>query len=166
MTWLLLSKPEIIKGAVKITELGISDHKLALATIWSKMKRPPPKTVRARTFKRFDQASFVMRLGQSVPCLMIRTIAIGRGHTYSHAPYREVKTRSVSEPWITPQIRKVVTFDLDKANILNEHFSTIGEKLANELPKTNLTQSNVHVSIVAACVISINLPSEGIVWLS
>lgn len=107
-----------------------------------------------------------MRLGQSVPCLMIRTIAIGRGHTYSHAPYREVKTRSVSEPWITPQIRKVVTSDLDKANILNEHFSTIGEKLANELPKTNLTQSNVHVSIVAACVISINLSSEGIVWLS
>lgn len=83
-----------------------------------------------------------------------------------HAPYREVETRSVSEPWITPQIRKVVTFDLDKANILNEHFSTIGEKLANELPKTNLTQSNVHVSIVAACVISINLSSEGIVWLS
>lgn len=135
MTWLLLSKPEIIKGAVKITELGISDHKLALATIWSKMKRPPPKTVRARTFKRFDQASFVMRLGQSVPCLMIRTIAIGRGHTYSHAPYREVKTRSVSEPWITPQIRKVVTFDLDKANILNEPFLNYWQKTGQRIAK-------------------------------
>ena len=56
---------------------------------------------------------------------------------------------------------KVVTSDLDKANILNERFSTIGEKLANELPNTNLTQSNVHVSIVAPCVMSINLSYEG-----
>ena len=75
----------------------------------------------------------------------------------------EVKIRSVSVPWITPQIRKVVTSDLDKANILNEYFSTIGEKLANELPKTNLTQSNVHVSIVAPWVMSLNISSEGIV---
>ena len=58
---------------------------------------------------------------------------------------------------------KVVTFDLDKANILNEHFTTIGVKLANELPNTNLTQSNVHVSTVAPCVMNINLSYEGIV---
>ena len=57
---------------------------------------------------------------------------------------------------------KVVTSDVDKANILNEHYSTIGEKLANELPKTNLTQSNVHVPIVAPCVMTINLSYEGI----
>ena len=36
-----------------------------------------------------------------------------------------------------------------KVNILIKHFSTTGEKLANELPNTNLTQSNVHVSTVA-----------------
>ena len=36
--------------------------------------------------------------------------------------------------------RKVVTSDLDNGNILNEHFSTIGEELVNELPNTNLTQ--------------------------
>ena len=42
-------------------------------------------------------------------------------------------------------------------------FSTIGEKLANELPNTGLTQSNVHLSTVAPCVMSINLSYEGIV---
>ena len=59
----------------------------------------------------------------------------------------------------------MVISDLDKANILNEHFSTIGEKLANELPNTDLTQSNVHVSTVAPCVMSINSSYEGIVSL-
>ena len=59
--------------------------------------------------------------------------------------------------------RKVVTSDLDKANILNEHFSTIGEKLANELPNTNLTHNNVHVSTIAPCVMNIDLSYEGII---
>ena len=43
--------------------------------------------------------------------------------------------------------RKVVTSDLDNGNILNEHFSTIGEELVN----------------VAPCVMNINLSCEGIV---
>ena len=58
---------------------------------------------------------------------------------------------------------KVVTSDLDKANILNEYFSTTGEKLANELLNVNLTQSNVHVSTVTPCVMNINFSYEGIV---
>ena len=60
---------------------------------------------------------------------------------------------------------KVVTSDLDKANILifNEYFSTTGEKLANELLNINLTQSNVHVSTVTPCVMNINFSYEGIV---
>ena len=146
----ITSKAEIIKGAIKTTELGISDHELVLATIWSKIKRPPPKTVRARTFKRFDQASFVKDI-KNAPWSVCSVFNDpddcywAWSHIFIdicqvHALYREVKIRSVSVPWITPQIRKVVTSDLDKANILNEHFLTIGEKLANELPKTNLTQ--------------------------
>ena len=48
------SEAGIFKGAVKTTGLGISDHKLDLATIWSKTKRPPPTEIfRAR---RYDQA--------------------------------------------------------------------------------------------------------------
>ena len=39
----ITSKPEVIKGAIKTTEFEISDHKLVLATIGSKIKRPPPK---------------------------------------------------------------------------------------------------------------------------
>ncbi|KAK2556861.1 hypothetical protein P5673_021073 [Acropora cervicornis] len=57
--FVITSTPEIIKGTIKTTELGISDHKFVLATIWSKIKRPPLKIVRARTFKRFDQAAFL-----------------------------------------------------------------------------------------------------------
>lgn len=250
----ITSKPEIIKGTIKTTELGISDHKLVLATIWSKIKRPPPKIVRARTFKRFDQATFVKDI-ESAPWSVCSVFndpddcywawsRIFKDICQVHAPYREVKIRSVSVPWITPQIRhlmnkrfkmlkmaqrlgdpdlwaeyselrnrvtrevrlsksryylelfnevkdcksywrlvknatngksitpilgirnadgKVVTSDLDKANILNEHFSTIGEKLANELPNTNSTQSNVHVSTVTPCVMNINLSQEVIV---
>ena len=247
------SEPEIIKGAIKTTELGISDHKLVLATIWSKIKRPPPKTIRARTFRRFDQAAFVKDV-ENAPWSVCSVFYDpddcywAWSHIFNdicqvHAPYREVKIRSVSVHWITPQTRhlmnkrlktlkkaqrlgnpnlwaeyrelrnrvtkevrlskskyylelfneakdcksywrlvknatngksialilrirnmdgNVVTSNLDKANILNEHFSTIGEKLANELPNTNLTQSNVHVSIVAPCVMSISLSYEGV----
>ena len=64
---------------------------------------------------------------------------------------------------------KVVTSDLDKANILNEHFSTIGEKLANELPNTNLTESTVHISTVTPCVMNIKVYRMRILsarWLS
>ena len=250
----ITSTPEIIKGAIKTTELGISDHKLVLATVWSKIKRPPPKIVRARTFKRFNQAAFVKDI-ENAPWSVCSVFDDpddcywAWSHMFNdicqvHAPYREVKIRSVSVPWITSQIRhlmnkrfktlkkaqrlgdpnlwaeyrelrnrvtkevrlskskyymelfnevkdcksywrlvrnatngkliapilgirnadgKVVTSDLDKANILNEHFTTIGEKLANELPNTNLTQGNVHVSTVAPCVMNINLSYEGIV---
>ena len=58
-----------------------------------------------------------------------------------------------------------VTSDLDKANILNEHFSTTGVKLANKLPNTNLTQNNVLISTVTSCVMNINLSYEDIVSL-
>lgn len=37
--------------------------------------------------------------------------------------------------------------------------------MANELPNTDLTQSSVHVSTVAPCIMSINSSYEGIVSL-
>ena len=39
----------------------------------------------------------------------------------------------------------------------------IDEKLANELPNTNLTHNNVHVSTIAPCVMNIDLSYEGII---
>jgi hypothetical protein len=53
-------------------------------------------------------------LGLCVPCLMIRTMFTGRGgHLFNnicerHAPYRQVKVRQNSLPWITPQIRHLM----------------------------------------------------------
>lgn len=127
--------PEIIKGTIKTTELGISDHKLVPATIWSKIKRPPPKIVRARTFKRFDQAAFVKDIENASWSFcsvfddpddywawshMLNDICQG------HAPYREVKIRSVSVPWITSQIR----------HLMNKRFKAL--KKAQRLGDPNL----------------------------
>ncbi|PFX17833.1 putative RNA-directed DNA polymerase from transposon BS [Stylophora pistillata] len=132
----ITSKPEIIKGAIKTTELGISDHKLVLATIWSKIKRPPPNIFRARTFKRFDQAAFVKDI-ESAPwsvCSVFNDpddcywawLRIFKDICQVHAPYREVKIRSVSVPWITPQIQ----------HLTNKRFKML--KMAQRLGDPNL----------------------------
>ena len=41
-------------------ELGISDHMLVHATVQRKIKRPPPKIIKAPSHKNFDQAKFSM----------------------------------------------------------------------------------------------------------
>lgn len=110
----ITSTPEIIKGTINTTELGISDHKLVLATVWSKIKRPPPKIVRAHTFKRFDQAAFVKDI-ENAPWSVCSVFDDpddcywAWSHMFNdicqvHLPHREVKIRSVSVPWITSPI--------------------------------------------------------------
>ena len=130
----ITSEPEIIKGAINTTELGISDDKLVLATQWSKIRRLPPKIVRARTFKIFDQAAFVKYI-ENGPWSVCSAFDDpddcywAWSHIFNdqgHAPYREVKIRSVSVPWITPQIR----------HLMNERFKVF-EK-AHRLGNRNL----------------------------
>ena len=50
----------------KTLELGISDHMLVYASITVKVKRPPPKIIRARTYNEFNKDNFHKDI-QNVP---------------------------------------------------------------------------------------------------
>ena len=53
----IASMPNTIK-CTKTLKLGISDHLLVYASVKNKIKRPPPKVVTARSYKRFDNEAF------------------------------------------------------------------------------------------------------------
>ena len=50
---------------------------------------------------------------------------------------------------IKGQDGRIVTSDQDKAEILNEHFSTIREKLANEFPSFSEEDGFTHITPVS-----------------
>ena len=50
----IASRVELIKKTLPL-ELGISDHKLMCGCLQTKVRRPPPKLVQGRTFKRCNQ---------------------------------------------------------------------------------------------------------------
>ena len=244
----ITSKVEMIKST-RILDLGISDHMLVHASVKTKVQRPPPKIVKARTFKNFDRVEFSKDI-RDAPWSVCSVFDdpddcywawshIFNNICQRHAPYRETKIRRQSLPWITPQIRHLMnlrykslqkakstnderlwseyrqlrnritrevrlaktkyyteqfdkvkdcksywklvknstcsqlsqpilairnvdgsieTSDQGKAEILNEHFSTIGEKLANDFSK--IEQSDVHSQtdqITTPSVTEINL---------
>ena len=110
----ITNKPELIT-TTKTLELGISDHMLVYASLRIKVKRPPCKIVRARSFRRFNCATFMQDL-ENAPWSLC-SVFDDPGDCYwawqnifndicdNNAPFREVKLRQHSLPWITPQIR-------------------------------------------------------------
>ena len=232
---IITNKGKLIKNS-KTLDLGISDHKLVYAEVQTKIRRPPPKIVKARSFKHFDTAKFQNDI-ETAPWSVCSTFDDPNDNYWAwcllfdnicneNAPYREIKLRSESLPWISPQIRhlmnqrfktlrkaketdnpelwtlyrrlrnqvthdvrlakskyyrelfdvvkdsrsywklvrnatnankaspivgirgtdgKLETSDVTKAEILNEHFSSIGERLAKDLPALNT--DNVHTYI-------------------
>ena len=66
-------------------ELGISDHMLVYACVQTRVRRPPPKIVKGRTFKKFNQCEFIRDLedapGLCVLRLMIPMTVTGRDLT-------------------------------------------------------------------------------------
>ena len=62
----ITSRPDLITKT-KILELGISDHMLVQATLKTKIKRPPPKIVRARSYRRFNKSMFAKEI-EEAPC--------------------------------------------------------------------------------------------------
>ena len=95
--------------------LGISDHNLVYATMKLKNKRPPPKCIRMRDYKRLDQDKFRSDI-KSAPSHIgsIFDDADDRLWVWQklftdicneHAPWKEVKNRNRSAPWITNDIR-------------------------------------------------------------
>ncbi|KAL9954935.1 hypothetical protein ACROYT_G042525 [Oculina patagonica] len=232
-------------------ELGISDHMLVYACVQTRVRRPPPKIVKGRTFKNFNRCEFIRDL-EDAPWSVCSVFDdpddcywawsnIFNDICNRHAPYREVKIRSQSLPWITPQIRHTMnqrfkillmarrtnneelwkiyrelrnkvtldvrkakchyytelfaevkdcksywrlikdsacfktslpimamkgpsgeteTSDLAIANILNEHFATIGEKLASGLPQAERRHPLANLSRVTPTVMTIDLTTD------
>ena len=54
----MASKCGLVKNT-KTLELGISDHMLVHACMRTKVRRDPPKIVKARSFKRFNREMFM-----------------------------------------------------------------------------------------------------------
>ena len=242
----ITSRVELMKKTLTL-ELGISDHKLIYGCLQTKIRRPSPKIVQGRTFKRFNHIEYNRDL-ENAPwsvCSVfddpddsyLAWVTIFNGICDRHAPRRQVNISSQSLPWVTPQIRHLmnlqyktlltarktkndelwiqyrglrnwvteevrrakcsyysdlfdqvkdcksywklikkatcynsstplmairnpegvlVTSDRGKTHILNEHFSTIGEKLAGELPilnedlttyATRVTPTTMHITL-------------------
>ena len=95
--------------------LGLSDHDLIYATIRLKHKRPPPKFIKTRNYKRMDVEKFKYDL----ECTPFHIASIFEDPddqlwvwerlfddiSNEHAAWRKIKARSFSSPWITCEIR-------------------------------------------------------------
>ena len=96
------SKPETIKET-KTLELGISDHMLVYVSLKTKLRRPPPKIINARSYSKFDLNEFrkdVEKAPWSVCSVFddMEDVYWAWGHLFNnicnkHAPYRQVKIR-------------------------------------------------------------------------
>ena len=95
--------------------LGISDHNLVYATMRLKNKRPPPKYVKTRNYKKLNLDNFkrdmetapfhIASLFDDPDDVLWAWQSLFVDICDEHAPWKEVKIRSRSAPWITNEIR-------------------------------------------------------------
>jgi len=130
-----------------VTPLGISDHGLVYATLKLTNKRPPPKIIRVRNFKHFNVEAFKTDIEQTP--FHVTTIfddkddvlwgweQLFNGVCDANAPYKDVKVRSISAPWINNIIRLKMNrrFKLFKEAVLTKDDVkwTEYKKLRNEI---------------------------------
>ena len=95
--------------------LGISDHNLVYVTMRLKNKRPPPKYVKTRNYKKLNLDNF-KRYMETAPFHIASLFDDPDDVLWAwqslfvdicdeHAPWKEVKIRSRSAPWVTNEIR-------------------------------------------------------------
>ena len=95
--------------------LGISDHSLIHATMNLKKKRPPPKCITVRDYKKLDLDVFRYDLA-TAPFHVASVFDDADDIQWAwqnlfdnicnhHAPWKQVKIRSTSAPWISDEIR-------------------------------------------------------------
>ena len=241
------SNRNLIKNT-RIVELGISDHMLVHASVQTKIKRPPPKIIKARSYKKIDQAKFSKDIAEAPwsvcdvfddldDCYWAWKHIFGE-ICNKHARFRAIKARRQSLPWISPKIRHLMnlryktllrakmsnnqelwteyrslrnrvthevrvaksrfyvdlfdevkdcksywnlvkkaayrsasqpilglktsdgsmeTSDYKKAQILNAYFSTVGEKLASDLPVCRQVNNNSYINRVTPCIMNISI---------
>ena len=99
----------------RVIPLGISDYSLVYATMKLKNKRPPPKYIKTRDYKKLNVNNFRQDI-ESAP-FHVATIfnepndvlwawqTLFNSVCDKHVPWKEVKIRSRSDPWITNEIR-------------------------------------------------------------
>ena len=106
-----------------ISETGISDHyKLILSLFRSYFTRIPPKTIKYRNYKNFNETVFLHDLDQE--------LLKGNNETYStftkvfrllldkHAPLKVKKVRGNQGPFMTKQLSKAI---MNKSNTRNKY---------------------------------------------
>ena len=112
---LIVTTRKDLVSATGVFPLGISDHNLIYATIRLKNKRPPPKIVKTRDYKRMDIESFRHDI-ESTPFhiapifndpddILWAWQYLFNDICDEHAAWKKVKIRSISAPWITSDIR-------------------------------------------------------------
>jgi hypothetical protein len=56
---LIVTNKESLISKTRTLDLGILDHMLVYAEVRTKIRRPPPKIIRSRNFKCFNEGDFV-----------------------------------------------------------------------------------------------------------
>ena len=115
---LVISSNRNLMKNTRTVELGISDHMFVHASVQTKIKRPPPKIIKARSYKNFDQTKFSKDIAEAPwsvcevfddldDCYWAWKHIFGE-ICNKHAPFREIKVRRQSLPWISPKIRHLM----------------------------------------------------------
>ena len=113
--------------------LGISDHDMIYATLLTGIPRDPPKIITIRNFNKFSERNFQSDIARA-PFQVCEVFDDPTDVYYSwnplftelcneHAPFKQIKVRSNSLPWITKEIRTTMNHRykaLKKARELND----------------------------------------------
>ena len=122
-------------GITGVFPFGISDHNLIYATLRLKNKKPSPKFITTRNFKRLDEERFKTER-ETAPFHVASVfddeedVLWAWQHLFNsicdeHAPLKQVKIRSISAPWISNAIRYK----------MNRRYKLFKAALASKCPK-------------------------------
>ena len=131
--------------------LGISDHDLIYATIRIKSNRPTPKFIKTRNFKKMDEEKFK----HDLECSPFHIASIFDEPddqlwvweqlfddiSNEHAPWKEIKARSFSSPWITCEIR----------HKMNRRYKLFKAAISSKCPKQWSNYKRVRNEVCPLC---------------
>ena len=98
-----------------VLPLGISDHDLIYAPVHLKNKRPPPRVIKVKDFKKMDLERFKSDI-ENAPFQVAFTFddtddvlwawqSLFDDIYITHVPWKEVKIKSQAPPWMANEIR-------------------------------------------------------------
>ena len=112
---LIVTTRRDLVSSTGVFPLGISDHDLIYASLRLRHKRPPPRLIKIRNYKNFDEKSFksdlvnapfhVTECFEDMDDILWAWQSLFNTICDNHAPWKEVKIKSQAPPWITSDIR-------------------------------------------------------------